>query len=97
MKTENTVFTVEFSPSFEEKFNLLPATIQDGTVEAIRKLTKGLHSSIRLHRYTGVRPPYCFFDALPNHSYQIACERKGDRFLLLDIDTHKKIEKKSRK
>lgn len=97
MKSEKTAFAVEFSPSFEEKFNLLPAPIQEGTVEAIKKLTKGLHSSIRLHRYSGVRPPYWVFDALPNHSYQIACERKGGRFLLLDIDTHKKIEKKGRK
>lgn len=56
MATE--VYQVRFSPEFEENFNSLPADIQATAGKAIRKLLQGLHTSIRLHRYSSVLPPY---------------------------------------
>jgi len=94
---DSTAFQVKLSPAFEEKFNQLPVDIQNVAKGAMKKLVEGKHSSIRLHRYSNVRPPYWVFDALTNHSYQVACLREGNTFTLLDIGTHKKIEQKSRK
>jgi len=91
------VYQVSFSPEFEEKFNSLPVDIQAAAGKAIQKLLQGLHTSIRLHSYASVQPPYWVFDALSNHSYQISCRREENTFTLLDIGTHKQIEKRSRK
>ena len=78
--------------SFERALNKAPIDIQDKVIECLEKIKQG--QRLRLHRLTDKRPPVWKFDVLPNKSWQVALRIDGNVYTLLDLGTHKYMDRK---
>ena len=88
---------MELTESFEKAISKVPIDIQEKAADKIDSLLEGKTGSIRLHRLTGFRPPLWKMDVMPNKSWQIVLEIIGDTYRLLDIATHKEMDRYSQK
>lgn len=86
-------FSIEITPTFDKAFSKVPEDIKKRVIVCLQKLKEGETSGVRLHRLRGLNPPVYKFDVLPNKSWQVACERKGDTIKLLTIGTHKFMDR----
>lgn len=88
---------LELSDNFNKAFSKVPIDIQLKVEEKIDKLLSGQTTGVRLHRLTGFRPPLWKMDIMSNKSWQIMLEIRGEVYRLIDIGTHKEMDRYDQK
>ena len=78
--------SIQFSERFAKQYERLPVTIQRKMDKALRLLDADFrHPGLRSHPVEGVED---IFAAYVDDKYRMTFERRGDNFIMRNVDNH---------
>lgn len=84
-----------FSDEFSSQIRKVPPDIRKMAWQVLKRIKENPSArSPRTHRLTNVRPPVHKVDLCSNHAWQMTMRIEGEKYTILDIGTHKQMDRK---